>query len=335
MATINIFIPVYNGEKYLQSTINSILESSYQDFEALFVDDGSVDTSLDILRKAAAKDKRIKVFSKENQGSVPFSWNYIFKHLTAPWTLYMSHDDMLHPDLLSDLISTQICTGADCVIPSCCLFTESGDQSIFSETNRANDMSLRASGPNNVISGREAFELMFDYEIPGFALWRTDSIKRLGMPTEAFNSDEGMQRIWALNCEKVAFTGTPFFYRQRPDSIGKGVKLHHFFSVLTEEKLLRVAKQQHISSIKIHKAQYKSLFWTLWLLSYLRLHRTALEQNSQLINKTLKNAYSFFKLDLPKPTNLKEKILYIISHSKNLTYIYIWLYSKYLKHLNM
>lgn len=82
MAKVNILIPVYNGERYLEETVGSILSQTFADFTALFVDDGSTDNSVDILKKAAAGDNRIVVVEKPHEGSVPFTWNYIFRGLT-------------------------------------------------------------------------------------------------------------------------------------------------------------------------------------------------------------------------------------------------------------
>lgn len=328
MCKISIFIPVYNGELYLQKTIDCILNSSYQNFEALFVDDSSTDSSLEILKAASLKDNRIRVFSKENEGSVPYSWNYVFKHITSPWTLYMSQDDLIHSDLLMNLVKTQELTQADCVIPSCVFFSEDLDID-FRELNKRNDMTHRAK--RGVISGRDAFELMFDYEIPGFALWRTEIIKKLGMPTEAFNSDEGMQRIWALNCNRVAFEATPFYYRQRRNSIGSSFKSYQFYSVKTEKKLLQVARQERISAIKIHRAHYKSLFWTLWLYSYLECHKNDFIDERDKIMITLDDAYSFFRKELPMPASKKERALYFVAKHSLLKMLYIKVYSLYLK----
>ena len=46
---VSIFIPVYNGEKYIGKTLDSILSQSYTNFEILCVDDSSVDNSWDVL----------------------------------------------------------------------------------------------------------------------------------------------------------------------------------------------------------------------------------------------------------------------------------------------
>ena len=66
---ISIVIPVYNVEKYLSRCIESILNQTYKNWEAVFVNDGSIDNSLEILKDYQKKDERIKVIDKRNEGS--------------------------------------------------------------------------------------------------------------------------------------------------------------------------------------------------------------------------------------------------------------------------
>ena len=69
---VSIFIPVYNGEKYIGKTLDSILSQSYTNFEILCVDDSSVDNSWDVLLDYQKKDDRVKIYRKENEGNVPY-----------------------------------------------------------------------------------------------------------------------------------------------------------------------------------------------------------------------------------------------------------------------
>ena len=65
---ISIIIPIFNTEKYLSKTINSILSQSYKNIEVILVDDGSDDNSLSICKEYAKKDNRIVVIHNENSG---------------------------------------------------------------------------------------------------------------------------------------------------------------------------------------------------------------------------------------------------------------------------
>ena len=68
MAKISIDVPVYNVEKYLKKCIESIINQSLQDIEIICVNDGSTDSSLEILNDFASKDKRVVVINKTNSG---------------------------------------------------------------------------------------------------------------------------------------------------------------------------------------------------------------------------------------------------------------------------
>ena len=58
---LTVLMPVYNAEKFLDESINSILIQTYSDFEFIILDDSSTDNSLKIIKNYAKKDKRIKV----------------------------------------------------------------------------------------------------------------------------------------------------------------------------------------------------------------------------------------------------------------------------------
>lgn len=65
---ISVIVPVYKAEAYLHRCVDSILAQTFQDFEVLLIDDGSPDRSGDICDEYAKKDKRVRVFHKENGG---------------------------------------------------------------------------------------------------------------------------------------------------------------------------------------------------------------------------------------------------------------------------
>ena len=62
MCKVSIVVPVYNVEKYLESCLESIRSQSYEDFEVIIVDDGSVDSSSNICECYSQKDKRFKFY---------------------------------------------------------------------------------------------------------------------------------------------------------------------------------------------------------------------------------------------------------------------------------
>ena len=66
---VSVIVPVYNSEKYIAEALDSILSSDYTNIEVVCVDDGSKDNSLEILKKYASKDDRVRVYSQANAGA--------------------------------------------------------------------------------------------------------------------------------------------------------------------------------------------------------------------------------------------------------------------------
>lgn len=65
---ISVIIPVYNVEKYLSRCLDSIINQTYKNLEIICIDDGSTDTSAQILKEYAQKDSRIKIITQQNSG---------------------------------------------------------------------------------------------------------------------------------------------------------------------------------------------------------------------------------------------------------------------------
>ncbi|MFV0431357.1 MAG: glycosyltransferase family 2 protein [Alphaproteobacteria bacterium] len=94
MIKISVIIPVYNTEKYLSEALDSIISQSLTDFEIICLDDGSKDSSLDILKEYAHKDERVHVLSQENQG-VSVARNSAVKEARGKYLFFFDSDDIL------------------------------------------------------------------------------------------------------------------------------------------------------------------------------------------------------------------------------------------------
>lgn len=92
---ISIIIPVYNGEKYLESTLRSAIGQTWQNTEILIIDDGSTDRSLAIAE--GFTDKRIKIFHEQNSGSA-VARNKGITESTGEYIQFLDADDLLSPN---------------------------------------------------------------------------------------------------------------------------------------------------------------------------------------------------------------------------------------------
>ncbi|WP_219600209.1 glycosyltransferase family 2 protein, partial [Vibrio parahaemolyticus] len=69
---VSVVLPVYNCESFISDSVNSILKQTYRNIELIIIDDGSTDSTVDILNDFS--DERIKIVSRENKGLI-FSLN--------------------------------------------------------------------------------------------------------------------------------------------------------------------------------------------------------------------------------------------------------------------
>jgi len=96
---ISIIIPMYNVEKYLRRCLDSVVNQTFSDWQAICVDDGSPDKSGQIAEEYAARDKRFVVVHKEN-GGLSDARNAGFPYATGKYIMYLDSDDFIHPQTM-------------------------------------------------------------------------------------------------------------------------------------------------------------------------------------------------------------------------------------------
>jgi glycosyltransferase involved in cell wall biosynthesis len=97
MPLVSIIIPVYNGEKTIQKTIESVLQQTFQNFEILVINDGSHDSTLNVINNI--KDERLRIFSYPNAG-VSTSRNRGLALARCEFISFLDADDLWTPDKL-------------------------------------------------------------------------------------------------------------------------------------------------------------------------------------------------------------------------------------------
>ena len=101
---ISVLMPVYNGQAFLQSSIESILEQDYSDFELLAIDDGSSDDSVKILESYACEDPRIRIIRQEKNCGIVATLNHGLEIAKAEYIARMDADDIALPKRLGQQI---------------------------------------------------------------------------------------------------------------------------------------------------------------------------------------------------------------------------------------
>ncbi len=108
---ISIIIPAYNVEKYLRECLDSALSQTYINTEIILVDDGSTDSTPDIAREYASRDRRVRVFTQPHSG-VSAARNAALRHVRGEWITFLDSDDCIFPHALELLVTLGEQTGA-------------------------------------------------------------------------------------------------------------------------------------------------------------------------------------------------------------------------------
>ena len=94
MVKVSVIVPVYNVEKYIRKCLDSLVNQTLENIEIIIVDDGSTDTSKDIIKEYMDKYKNIKYYQKEN-GGLGDARNYGLQYATGKYIAFLDSDDYI------------------------------------------------------------------------------------------------------------------------------------------------------------------------------------------------------------------------------------------------
>ena len=104
---VSVVTPVYNTDRYLAECIDSVLRQTYQNFEFIIVDHQSKDRSLEIARRYAARDDRIRIHANEAFLAQMPNWNHALRLISADsvYCEIVHADDWLFPECLEEMVA--------------------------------------------------------------------------------------------------------------------------------------------------------------------------------------------------------------------------------------
>lgn len=200
--TVSVLMTAFNRENYIAEAIESVLSSTYADFELIIVDDGSVDRTVEIARNYARLDERVHVFVNEkNLGDYP-NRNYAASLANGRYLKYLDADDMMYPHCLEFMVYQMD------LFPDAALgFTK--------------DLGIGLLYPM-VLSPRDALRIEFIGQGaltngPTFAIFRTDVFRKLGgFQCDRMTSDVAFSLKSILSYPVVFTMPNLVYYRYHP-----------------------------------------------------------------------------------------------------------------------
>lgn len=219
---ISVVVPVYKVEEYLSTCIESIIRQTYKSLEIILVDDGSPDNCGKICDEYAIKDKRIRVFHKQN-GGLSDARNFGISVATGKYIAFIDSDDFISDDFFEVLLREV--EANDCDIAECGVFKFSNEQSLC----------LESSEDTNKVMTSDAWLVetrMKDFisVIACNKIYKRTLFHDIQYPVGRKFEDEATTYKLVYRAKKIARTTKKmYFYRQREGSITQ--------STLTEKAL--------------------------------------------------------------------------------------------------
>ncbi len=179
MPQISVIIPVHNTRPYLEKCLSSVLGQTFADWELICVDTASEDGSLDVLRRFAAKDNRIRVFSVPNEGP-GIARNKGLDEACGKYVLFLDSDDFLDSRACETLRQAAEKQALDLV--SCDFYIYQDKTGHFSPRSRALELAFKKDLDADEGDGRDEF-VKFAFSLPFVwgKLIRREIIEKAGL----------------------------------------------------------------------------------------------------------------------------------------------------------
>lgn len=210
---ISIIVPIYNMEKYLKRSLESLVAQTFSDLEIILVDDGSTDASYLICSEYAKNDDRIILIHKEN-GGLSSARNAGLERATGDYIGFMDSDDYILRDMYEYLAHIYEETKADII---CC-----GISRVYTERGKA--YNTRSFSGIQIYSKQEAlYRFQLNNDI-GCAAWnkifRKDVVKNLNFEPYKRLEDSRYVCKAIMNSENIAYgADVKYIYEIRNGSI--------------------------------------------------------------------------------------------------------------------
>ncbi len=278
MVKATIVVPVYNAcsgyrkDAWLKRLYESLREQTFEDWEALFINDGSKDSSLQTLCQIKKEDTRIRVFDKENEG-VANTRNLGISMAEGDYLFFVDQDDYLKRDYLKQFIDAAERAHADIVIGGYCRLDSSGKEILRRDPVIGNDF------------------YKWCVPVPWARVFRTEFLRENKIAFFDNNIGEDLPfniRAYSAACESggsvvlVDYTGYIWFYNEKSvsNTSQKGMKQ----SIKVDSLLQVLAK----TTIAEREQRYYSQFVVRYIVWYLLFSgRDATPQRFSDVSKQL------------------------------------------------
>ncbi|MEI7640722.1 MAG: glycosyltransferase [bacterium] len=300
---ISVIVPVYKVEEYIKECLESIIKQTYENIEIIIIDDGSPDESGAIAEEYALKDKRIKVFHKEN-GGVSDTRNFGIVQASGEYVTFVDSDDYVSTNTLYELM--KLITEYDADIAVC-----------------KNDLVGMPFKKNPSIENKvsvfttlEALERLYisdgNMGTPWGKIYKKELFAGLKFPKGRLSDDDATIYKIIYNAKKIVLTNNKLYhYRIHENSITNAS-----FSLKNLDYLIAMEERMDFfKSRKLNILYYKTMafYGTLIIKFYFEIYKSDLQdKQAQLSNLIEKFKHIKEAVLKSRHTKIKQKLVFFV-----------------------
>jgi len=184
-------MPVYNGERFIEEAIESILAQSFEDFELVILDNASTDRTEDICKRFSASDSRVRYLRNRSNYGIVNNFNSVFRLSSGEFFKWASSDDICAPDFLKRCV--EILDGDRSVVlayPRHIDIDEDGRRVAANQLLPDIDMnSQEGSFSTDPLKRFRVVMRHLGFTEQLYGLMRTDALAKTGLHAQHFNGD--------------------------------------------------------------------------------------------------------------------------------------------------
>lgn len=254
MDKVSIIMPVFNAEEFLDASIGSVIAQTYDNWELLICDDQSSDNSVNIAKKQANKDSRIKILSNKRMAGAAGARNTCLEEASGRYIAFLDADDEWLPNKLEVQLKFIVENKFPFVFGYCDNMSEKGE--LLSTTKAPEAVSLRKIFLSNFIP---CLTVIYDTNIFGkieqpdikkrndYALWLRILGKNRDVEARCYPGVVARYRVNGYGLSANKLSGIKYFYRCLRQHAGLGIEAASFltFSAIGFKALKTLSPQMY------------------------------------------------------------------------------------------
>ena len=215
MAKLAVIVPIFNVEQYVEKCINSLTGQTMHDIDIICVDDCGTDNSMEVVKRLANDDARIKIIKNEQNSGLSESRNNGIRACNAEYVMFCDSDDWFAPDMCEKMYNAITADGADIAI--------CGTEVIYEADHDQKKLDDGYFAVRHTGTHAKTNDIVREYAVCAWnKIYRRDIIEQhnVWFPRGLKYEDEYFWRAYMNWVNKIAFVPEKLYkYRRRAGSI--------------------------------------------------------------------------------------------------------------------